>query len=399
MQTAVQEARATISELRKPAEMAGGNGSGGKPPVRMLIPLEQLKPNPEQVRQNWDTSKDEAGKTALDRLADSIRNQGLLSELVVTPQGDHYLIVCGERRYRAIKNNNLMKEVPCVVRVNLTPVQMLEMNLVENLQREDLTPIDEANAYKALLEKCGYTQAALAAKLGISGAMISYKLSLLDLTPPLQKMVATGKLSETDGRSIAQTVKRIEGPQKEEQRAQALQTIENEVAKAPTNEKTGKIETPAVKRVAEQAVTQVAGASALPQVRAPRMVAPAPAPTPAPATKVSAAVKEQAEHLLAVIKDVTELLRPARKALADKALRQQVIRCVLDQQPTLPSKIQAAISPLDVIHAEAREMLNAKAQPTKQAPKEAPAKNAGKGQAKAKKSKAPKAAKKTAAKK
>ena len=400
MQTAVQEARATVGELRKPAEANSGNGNGGKPPVRMLIPLEQLKPNPEQVRQNWDTSKDESGKTSLDRLADSIRNQGLLSELVVTPQGDHYLIVCGERRYRAIKNNNLMKEVPCIVRVNLTPVQMLELNLVENLQREDLSAIDEANAYKALLEKCGYTQAALAAKLGISGAMISYKLSLLDLTPPLQKMVAAGKLSETDGRSIAQTVKRIEGPQKEEQRSVALKTIEKEIEKEPANPKTGKIETPAVKRVAEKAVTEVAGAQALPQVRAPRMVAPAPAPTPAQTTKVTAAVKEQAEHLLAVLKDITELLRPARKVLADKAFRQQVIRYVLDQQPTLPSKIQAAISPLDVIHGESREMLNAKAQPTKQAGKEAPAKNAGKGHAKAKKSKVPKAAKrKTAAKK
>lgn len=293
-----------------------------------------------------------------------------------------------------------MKEVPCIVREGLTPVQMLELNLVENLQREDLTPMDEAHAYKALMEKCGYTQAALATKLGISGAMISYKLSLLDLSPGLQKQVAAGKLSETDGRHIAQAVKRIDGPQKDEQRAQAMKTIETEVAQQPANPKTGKVDTPTVRRAAETAVTAVAGAKALPQTRAPRMVAPAPAP--APTAKASAAVKEQAEHLLAVLKDVTELLRPARKALADKTFRAQVIRYVLEQQPMLPSKIQAAISPLDVIHGEAKEMLNAKAE----AAKEAPAKS-GKGHAKAPKGKAAKtkttkvvnAAKKTTRKK
>ena len=394
MHTAVQEARATVSELRKPAELAGGNGSGSKPPVRTLIPIEKLKANPDQVRQHWDTSKDESGKTALDRLADSIRNQGLLSELVVTPHGDGYLIVCGERRYRAIKNNNLMKEVPCIVREGLTPVQMLELNLVENLQREDLTPMDEAHAYKALMEKCGYTQAALATKLGISGAMISYKLSLLDLSPGLQKQVAAGKLSETDGRTIAQAVKRIDGPQQDEQRSQAMKTIEQEVAKQPANPKTGKVDTPAVKRVAEATVTQIAGAKALPQVRAPRMVAPTPAP--APTAKASAAVKEQAEHLLAVLKDITELLRPARKALADKTLRQQVIRYVLAEQPTLPSKIQAAISPLDVIHAEAKALLDTKAAAAKS---ETPAKSA-KGKApKTKAAKVSKGAKKKPGKK
>jgi len=395
MHTAVQEARATVSDLRKPAELAGGNGSGNKPPVRTLIPIEKLKANPDQVRQHWDTSKDESGKTALDRLADSIRNQGLLSELVVTPHGDGYLIVCGERRYRAIKNHNLMKEVPCIVREGLTPVQMLELNLVENLQREDLTPMDEAHAYKALMEKCGYTQAALATKLGISGAMISYKLSLLDLSPGLQKQVAAGKLSETDGRNIAQAVKRIDGPQKEEQRAQAMKTIEKEVAQQPANPKTGKADSPAVKRVAEATVTQIAGAKALPQTRAPRMVAPAPA-AEKPAAKASAAVKEQAEHLLAVLKDVTELLRPARKALADKAFRAQVIRYVLAQQPTLPSKIQAAISPLDVIHGEAKEMLNAKAAAAKS---ETPAKPAKGKTPKTKATKVVKAAKKKPAKK
>ena len=391
MHTVQADPKDAVKEAAKPAADTG-SGNGGALYKRMLVPLGQLKANPDQVRQTWDTSKDEAGKSALDRLADSIRTQGLISELVVTPKDGHYVIVCGERRYRAIKNHNLMKEVPCIVRENLTPVQMLEMNIVENLQREDLTPIDEAHAYKALMEKCGYTQAALAKRLGISGAMISYKLSLLDLSPGLQKLVASGRLSETDGRSIAQTVKRIDGPQKDEQRGAAMKTIERQIAQEPANAKTGKVDTPAVKRAAEATVTHIAGAKALPQVRAPRMVAPAPAP--APAGKANAAVKEQAEHLIAVLKDINELLRPARKALAEKTFRAQVIRYVLNQQPTLPSKIQAAISPLDVIHGEAKEMLNAKAQPAKKAPPKG-----GKGHAKAPKSKTAKAAKKKAGKK
>ena len=370
---------ATLQEAQKSAQES--NGSNSRPPVRQFIPLEKLKPNPDQVRQTWDTTKDEAGQTGLDRLAESIRNQGLLSELVVMPQGDCFLIVCGERRYRAIKNHNLMKEVPCIVRENLTPVQMLEMNLVENLQREDLTPIDEAHAYQALMAKCGYTQATLAKKLGISGAMISYKLSLLNLSTPLQKMVAQGKISETDGRHIVQHVNRIQGPQKAEQRAAALKTIETEIQKEPANGKTGKVETPTVKRVAEKAVTQVAGAKALPQVRAPKMVA-APAPAPAPAGKASAAVKEQAEHLITVLKDIGELLRRARRALGDRKFRLQVIQYALEQHPMLPSKIQAAISPLDVIHREATELINAKAQ--NKTVKAAPAKPSAKAKAKAK---------------
>ena len=349
-----------VKNLRKGASEPDSNGNGAiaSAPARMMIPLDKLKPNPDQARQTWDTTKDETGKDAIDRLAESIKNTGLLNDLVVTPQGEYYMIVCGERRYRAIKKHNLMKEVPCVVRENLTPVQILEISIVENLQRVDLTPIDEAQAYKALMEKCAYTQATLATKLGISGAMISYKLSLLNLTAPLQKMVATGKISETDGRSIAQTVSRIQGPAKEEQRAAALKTIEKEIEKEPVNIKTGKVETPAVKRVAEKAVTQVAGAKALPQIRAPRV---APAPVQAPAIKASAAIKEAAAYFITVLKDVGEILRPARKALAESKFRQQVIRVVLEQLPMLPSKIQTAISPLDVIHREATELINQKA--------------------------------------
>jgi ParB family chromosome partitioning protein len=187
--------------------LSGGNGAHSS--VRMMVPLAKLVPNADQVRQTWDDEEDEKGRSALDRLAESIKNQGLLQDLVVAPKGDKFVIVCGERRYRAIKEHKLMVEVPCVVREGLSEAQLLEINIVENLQREDLTPMDEARAYKALMEKCGYSQAQLAQRLGLSGAMVSYKLSLLDLSPGLQKEVARGRLSETDGRGIVQAVKRV----------------------------------------------------------------------------------------------------------------------------------------------------------------------------------------------
>jgi hypothetical protein len=106
-------AMSTQTEAAKgTAAGANDNGAKPKPPARKLIALEKLKPNADQARQTWGTGKDEEGRSALDRLAESIRQNGLLNDLIVTPEGDHYLIVCGERRYRAIRNHKLMAELP-----------------------------------------------------------------------------------------------------------------------------------------------------------------------------------------------------------------------------------------------------------------------------------------------
>jgi len=115
--------------------------------------------------------------------------------------------VCGERRYRAAKLAKL-ETVPCVVKPNLDDKAILELSITENLQREDLTPIDEAKAIKALMQKCGYSQAQVGVKLGLSVAAINYKLSLLDLSPDLQKDIRKGALSETQGRTIVQAVRK-----------------------------------------------------------------------------------------------------------------------------------------------------------------------------------------------
>ena len=219
------------------------------------IPLNQLSPNPNQPRQHWDDQKDEEGKTSLQRLAESIQTDGILQPLLVTPQNGAYLIVCGDRRYRASKMLKL-KEIPCVVRPGLGQEQIIEMGLIENLQREDLTAIDEAHAFKALMDKCHYTQRTIAKRLGLSMAAVNYKLSLLKLSPDLQKEVRNGSISETQGRTIAQAVNKFSGS--EEQKAEAMKEIKDKVVKA--KETNGKVDSKQVTTIAKSVVEQAAKA-------------------------------------------------------------------------------------------------------------------------------------------
>ena len=119
-----------------------------------LIPIEMVAANPMQPRKRFDDA-------AIDELAESIRRQGILQPLVVRRSGSEYEIVVGERRFRAAVVAGL-KEIPAVVRDSLNDGQMLELALVENIQREDLDPIDEAKAFRDLMERVGLTQQKLA---------------------------------------------------------------------------------------------------------------------------------------------------------------------------------------------------------------------------------------------
>ena len=113
------------------------------------IAVSQLDPNPDQPRRTFDTQ-------ALEALAESIRQAGVLQPLLVVENGARYRIVAGERRYRAARMAGL-QSVPCVVR-DMTEQERMEAALIENLQREDLNPIEEAAGIRALMEECGYTQ-------------------------------------------------------------------------------------------------------------------------------------------------------------------------------------------------------------------------------------------------
>ena len=146
-----------VDQLARP----GGEAIG------RLIPVEDIEPNPDQPRQALGD---------LAELAASIREKGILEPLLVRKVGGRFEIIAGERRYRAAVEAGL-SELPCVVR-ETSDAEMMELALVENLQRKDLTPFEEADGFKVLAEKYGYTHEAMAEKLGKSRSSITESLSL-----------------------------------------------------------------------------------------------------------------------------------------------------------------------------------------------------------------------------
>jgi ParB family chromosome partitioning protein len=156
------------------------------------IELDRISPNPEQPRQRIDSA-------ALDELASSIRQHGLLQPLVVTRAGMGYTIVAGERRWRAARAAGL-DTVPVIVK-ETSPEGVLELALVENLQRADLTPLEEAGAYQVLAER-GLTQDQIATRVGRSRAAVANRLRLLALPPSARELLVEGSLTEGHARAL-----------------------------------------------------------------------------------------------------------------------------------------------------------------------------------------------------
>jgi len=142
--------------------------------------------NPNQPRKTFD-------ETALRELSSSIAKHGVIQPIIVNKSGDRYMIIAGERRFRAAKMAGL-EEVPAIVKT-YDERQIKEISLIENLQREDLNPIEAANAMKALMTDYGLTQEDLADRIGKSRSAIANTLRLLSLCPEVLKMVETGALS------------------------------------------------------------------------------------------------------------------------------------------------------------------------------------------------------------
>lgn len=158
------------------------------------IPIDRISPNPHQPRRTVDDE-------GLQELADSIRIHGVLQPVIVTETLDGYQLVAGERRVRAARLAGLSR-IPAVVR-QLAGRDQLELALVENLQRQDLNPLEEALAFRQLIEEFGYTQAELAERLGRARSSVANTLRLLDLEASVQEAVAAGRLSEGHARAIA----------------------------------------------------------------------------------------------------------------------------------------------------------------------------------------------------
>lgn len=157
------------------------------------IDIEAIDPGPMQPRTRFD-------EQALSQLADSIKSHGIVQPILVRLRGARYEVVAGERRWRAAKLAGLTK-IPAVVR-NVADEDLLEIALVENLQREDLNPIEEAHAYKKLIENVGLTQESLATRVGRDRSYITNYLRLLKLPDDIQELVKEKRLSTGHARTI-----------------------------------------------------------------------------------------------------------------------------------------------------------------------------------------------------
>ena len=157
------------------------------------LPLSKIKPNKGQPRKRFDPAE-------LAELTDSIKQNGVLQPLLVRKNGSTYEIVAGERRYQAAKAAGL-EEVPVIIR-DVSDDEIFKLALIENLQRSDLNPIEEAKGYRTLIEAHGLTQDEVAKSVGRSRPAVTNALRLLSLGETLQKKVSSGKLSAGHARAL-----------------------------------------------------------------------------------------------------------------------------------------------------------------------------------------------------
>lgn len=175
-----------------------------------LLPLHKVEPNPNQPRQDFDPEQ-------LEALARSIGEHGVVQPLTVRPlPNGYYQIIAGERRWRAARMAEL-KEIPAVI-MEADDKKTMELALIENLQRQDLNPVEEALGYQSLINDYGLTQEEAASRVGKSRPAVTNALRLLQLTPEILEMVRNGSLSAGHARAVLS----LKSPQKQQQAAQKI---------------------------------------------------------------------------------------------------------------------------------------------------------------------------------
>lgn len=167
--------------------------SSSKNDGQVMIAINKIVSNSNQPRQYFDNEK-------ISELAESIKQHGIIQPILVNKENDKYMIIAGERRWRAAKLIGL-KEVPTIV-MNLTDRDVLEISLIENIQRQDLNAIEEAKAYKRLLTEFNLVQEQLSERIGKSRTAITNTLRLLNLDDRVQNFIIEGVLSEGHGRAL-----------------------------------------------------------------------------------------------------------------------------------------------------------------------------------------------------
>ena len=177
-----------------PASVAGSSGDKKEQKkTEMVVKIAKVEPNRDQPRKNFD-------EDALQELADSIKQFGLLQPILVQERKDYYEIIAGERRRRAAKIAGL-KEIPVIIR-NYSDQEIVEISLIENIQREDLNPIEEAQAYKRLLEEFHLKQDEVAERVSKSRTAVTNSMRLLKLCDGVQQMIIDDMLSTGHARAL-----------------------------------------------------------------------------------------------------------------------------------------------------------------------------------------------------
>ena len=175
----------------KPAEKKAAPVESTGAPV--MLKIGSVEPNVQQPRKNFDDE-------ALAELTESIKQYGVIQPLLVQKKGRGYIIIAGERRWRAARNAGL-KEIPAIIR-DYSPQEIIEIALIENIQREDLNPIEEAQAYQKLIDDFGLKQEDAAKKVSKSRAAVANSLRLLKLCDKASELVISGQLSAGHARAL-----------------------------------------------------------------------------------------------------------------------------------------------------------------------------------------------------
>ncbi|MDH5656077.1 MAG: ParB/RepB/Spo0J family partition protein [Spirochaetia bacterium] len=182
-----------LSNLIPGAENKTASVEVNQNPDYQEIDINKLSPNPEQPRKKFVQQE-------LEELAATLHNVGLIEPIVVRKMDDRFQIISGERRWRACKIAGF-KKIPCVIK-NVNDIQALEMGIIENIQREELSPIEEARAYDHLIEKTGIKPGDLSARVGKDRSTITNLLRLLKLPPEIIELIENGKISAGQARPL-----------------------------------------------------------------------------------------------------------------------------------------------------------------------------------------------------